>query len=155
MTAKTYLDQLKNIDKRINDKIMEAQKWREIAQNPSAHISEVKVQKTILPDRLGDAISKAVTYEQESEDLASELTELKHTIIRQIDEIGDEKYYNLLKGYYIKRMTYTELGKQEKLSYKQAKRQVQLAIDSFDEKYGETFKDKQPILVTYDGLFEE
>lgn len=145
MTVKTYLGQLKNIDRRIKDKISEADRWREIAKNPSSAIKEIQVQTSIKPDKMGDAVALAVTYEKESEELAKQLTEFKHKIIIQIDGIGDETYYNLLKSYYIMNMTYEEISATENKSYRHVKRIFQDALDAFDAKYGSTYKESKPI----------
>ena len=89
MNAREYLWQLKNIDKRIEDKMDEAQRWRDIAENTTSKLSKDKVQTSPKPDKMADAITNAVMYEQESEEIAKKLTEFKHKVTLQIDEIDD------------------------------------------------------------------
>ena len=59
-TTKQYLNQLVNIDKRIKDKIKEAEMWRDIAGRTGGGNNSERVQTTKRYDKMGDAISSAV-----------------------------------------------------------------------------------------------
>ena len=96
MTDREYLSQLKTIDSKIRYKCDEEQRWRDIATNMTAKISENKVQNTKNPDPLGEAITRAVTYQRECADLTIKLIELKHTITDQIDSLNDDLAHYLL-----------------------------------------------------------
>ena len=137
--TKKYLGQVKNIDKRIKDKIEESEKWRNIAKGTGSFNSDVKVKSSPNQDKMGDAVSLAVDYEKESKTLAIELTELKHRIIQQIDGIKDELFYNILKSYYIKNKSLAEISVLENYSYKQMKRLYENAILKFEELYGQEY----------------
>ena len=77
MTTKAYLYKLRNIDRRIQDKLRESYEWREIAKGKTAQISDMKVQSTPNPEIMADAIAHAVDYEREASSLAVEMTDLK------------------------------------------------------------------------------
>ena len=135
MQTEQYLGQLKNIDRRIKDKIKEADSWRDIADGRTSVVITEKVRTSKKYDRQGDAIAKAVDFEEESRLLAVELENLKDKIIKQIDGIEIELYYNILKSFYIQEKNFTEIAAEEGYSYKQIKRYYQKSIDYFGEKY--------------------
>ena len=136
MTTIEYLGQLKNIDRRIKDKIEEADKWRQIADSRKSPALNEKVQGTRKMDKEADAYTLAADYEIESRLLAAELSKLKNCVIKQIDGIDDELFYNILKSFYIQEKSFTEIAAEEGYSYKQIKRQYEVAVKCFDEKYG-------------------
>ena len=88
MNTKTYLSQLWNIDKRIKDKLSEADKWMEIAYGRSIGKSkEIKhdtIQTSHEPDKIADAVVKSIDYYHEAVELSKDMVEKKHTIEKQI-----------------------------------------------------------------------
>lgn len=145
MTDREYLNQLKNIDRRIKDKIEEEQRWRDIATNTASKLSDMKVQTTKDPDPMGTAISKAVTYQRESAELASKLVDLKNTITMQIDDIDDDKAYLILKMVFVQGKDYSEVAVELKRSYRHTLREVDNAVKKFGDKYRHLYKDKHKI----------
>ena len=143
MTDKEYLAQLHNIDTRIKDKLDEEQRWRDIATNTTPKLSDIKVQTSKNQDPMGNAITKAVDYQQESAELAKKLVELKHTIIAQIDGINDARAYTILKMVFVQNKTYTEVAVALKLSYRHAVREIENSIKVFGNKYRNLYKDKK------------
>ena len=137
MTAQEYLDQLINIDRRIKDKLRESAEWRDIAMTKRATIDDVKIQTSPRRDAMEDAICVAVQYEQEAADMAKELTELKHTIIRQIDELkGDEYSYNILKEHYVYGTGLGAMADRYNYTYQGMRKKLQNAVEVFAKQYG-------------------
>ena len=145
MNAREYLWQLKNIDKRILDKLEEAQKWRDIAENTTSKLSDDKVQTTPKPDKMADAITNAIQYERESEELARRLTEFKHKVTLEIDDIDDIRHYDALKMFFVKDMTYVDMQSELDRSYRHVRREVDTAIDVFGKKYSDIIKNSEKI----------
>lgn len=140
MTTKEYLGQMKNIDRQIKDKLDEAERWRAIAENKSVSIGEISVQTSKNYDKMGDAVSLALDYEDESRKLAACLVKTKHKITRQIDLLGDNPlYYNILKTYYIQEKTLNEISVDIGYSYKQTERHYKKALNAFESKYGHQY----------------
>lgn len=140
MTAQTYLDQLLNIDRRIKDKLRESQEWRDIAMTKRAGIEDVKIQSSKRKDAMEEAICMAVQYESEAAELAKKLTELKHTIIEQIDGLeGDEYSYNLLKEHYVYGVGVGTMADKYNYSYNGMKKKIRNAVEVFAKKYGEKY----------------
>lgn len=143
MQTKTYLSQLWNIDRRIKDKLEEAERWRKIAYDRSigggsGNTSE-RVQSTPNPDKIGDAIAKSVDYYNEAKQISKEMVEKKHTIELQIDSIEDDTHYNVLHSYYIDEKSLNEIALDEHYSYKSAKRKFESAIKHFESIYGKEY----------------
>lgn len=136
MQTTQYLEQLKNIDRRIKDKIKEADRWRDIADGRTSIAITERVKSSKKYDRQGDAIAIAIDFEEESRLMAIQLENLKYKIIKQIDEIDNELYYNILKSFYIQEKSFTEIAAEEGYSYKQIKRYFDKSIEYFNNRYG-------------------
>lgn len=136
METSQYLGQLKNIDRRIKDKIKEADRWRDIADGRTSIAITERVKSSKKYDRQGDAIAIAIDFEEESRLMAIQLENLKYKIIKQIDEIDNELYYNILKSFYIQEKSFTEIAAEEGYSYKQIKRYFDKSIEYFNNRYG-------------------
>lgn len=140
MLTKAYLNKLNNIDRRIKDKLEESEKWRAIAESTGQNDCKERVQSSPKYDKMADAVTLAVYFEDESKEEAKKLVILKDTITKQIDGIGNELYYNILKSMYINGYDLTKIGEIEGYSYKQIKRHYEKAIVCFGEKYGYEYK---------------
>ena len=130
MLTREYLGQLKNIDKRIRDKIEESERWYGIATGTGYTLKEINVQTSKKFDKMENAIIMAIQYEEESRELSVYLTKLKHHIIQQIDGMTNERYYNVLKDYYIRDMTIKDIAKntQETTAYSMHLNSVRFAL---------------------------
>lgn len=150
MTTRFYLNQLKNIDREIQDKQLLAIKYRDNALPTSPKLSDMKVQTSHESDKMASSIVKALDYEKEAEEMAIKLLNLKHHIEGQIDAIRfiDHKnakvYYNILTGIYIRQMTHDEVSKYIKYSQKQTKRLYEGALKTFESIYGEEYLESCP-----------
>ena len=136
MTTKEYLYQLKNIDHRIQDKLMESMRWREIAMSNSVKMPEVNVQSSPKPDAMADAVSKAVDYEREASQIAVQMTEMAYRIIRQIDGIDDEATYNILNEHFVQQIGIGTLADRYNICYNAMKHRIKNAVSVFEKKYG-------------------
>ena len=145
MNAREYLWQLKNIDKRIADKMEEAQRWRDIAGNVTAKLNKDKVQTTPKPDKMADAIVNALQYERESEDLARKLAEFKNQVSHMIDDIDDIRYYEVLKKFFIFDMKYIDIQSVMDRSYRHVRRELDKAIEFFGNKYSDVIENAEKI----------
>lgn len=145
MTAREYLWQLKNIDKRIEDKMEEAQRWRDIAENVTSKVSKDKVQTTPKPDKMADAIVNAVQYEQESEELARRLAEFKNKVIHMIDAIDDIRYYDILKMFFVRNMKIVDIRSSLDRSDRHVRREIDKSIEYFGKMYAEEIEKAEKI----------
>ena len=141
MTTREYLSQLKNIDKRIRDKIEEAERWYGISTGTGYTLKEINVQTSKKFDKMENAIIMAMQYEEESRELSVYLTKLKHHIIGQIDGMTNETYYNVLKDYYVRDMGIKDIAKKQGYSTRQITRIHESALETFEDMYYENYKD--------------
>ena len=141
MLTREYLGQLKNIDKRIRDKIEESERWYGIATGTGYTLKEINVQTSKKFDKMENAIIMAMQYEEESRELSVYLTKLKHHIIGLIDGMTNETYYNVLKDYYVRDMTIKDIARKQNYSTKQMGRIFDKAVDDFERLYYENYKD--------------
>ncbi len=107
----------------------------------TAKISENKVQNTKNPDPLGEAITRAVTYQRECADLTIKLIELKHTITDQIDSLNDDLAHYLLIAFFIDNKTYNDISEEKDWTYNHTLKEIRKAILMFGDKYRELYKD--------------
>ena len=143
MDARTYLKQVKNSDNRIRDLIKEAIKWESIAMSAGGmNFTDVKVQTSPKHDKLGDAVSMAVDYQNKCKREAAQLTELRHTIVEQIKGMKDD---NLLYGYYVDGKTFNALMVSENYSYRQIRRHFNKALEEFDRLYKTQYIELYPL----------
>lgn len=145
MTAKEYLWQLKNIDKRIKDKMDEAQRWRDIAENTTSKLSDDKVQTSSKPDKMADAITNAVQYERESMELARKLTDFKHHVTLQIDDIEDIRCYDVLKMFFVRDMKIVDIRSELDRSDRHVRREIDKSIEVFGKKYADEIERSEKI----------
>lgn len=145
MEVREYLWQLKNIDKRISDKMEEAQRWRDIAENVTSKLNKDKVQTSPKPDKMADAITNAIQYEKESQELARKLAEFKNKVSLMIDDIDDIRYYELLKKFFIFDMKYADIQSALDRSYRHVRRELDKAIEFFGNKYGDEIEKAEKI----------
>ena len=116
MKAKTYLLQIQRYDEMINNKLVELQKWRDIATDISVKLSGDKVQTSGNGDKIGNAVSNYVTIEQEINEAVFELAKLRSEIIRTI-EVLNVTYYDVLHKIYVQGLQLWEVADIYKKSY--------------------------------------
>ncbi len=116
MKAKTYLLQIQRYDEMINNKLVELQKWRNIATDISVKLSGDKVQTSGNGDKIGNAVSNYVTIEQEINEAVFELAKLRSEIIRTI-EVLNVTYYDVLHKIYVQGLQLWEVADIYKKSY--------------------------------------
>ena len=143
MDTRSYLGMMKNIDRRIKNKLDEAQRWRDIAEGRGVqNFDNDRVQTSQLPDMMAQAVVNALECERRASDMAIRLTKVKAQIIDQLDGLEDELHYNLLYGFYIENQNHTDLAAQEGYTYRNIKRKFEDALKAFERAYGETYLKK-------------
>lgn len=142
MTTKQYLENVRHITKRIQDKIAEAEMWKEMALGGSGggnSDSAVRVQTSKVYDKMANAVVNYVEYTEEAYRTARSLAEQKYVVSKQIDDIPNDIHYTILKSYYILDKNHDEI--MDKIGYEKSQyyKHFKSALDSFDEKYGHIY----------------
>jgi hypothetical protein len=128
MTAKENLLRIRKLDKLIENKMAEAQQWREIATNISANMSGERVQSSGSTDTVANAVCKAMDLENEAELFKWE----KENIIKQIEKLP-VIYYDVLHKIYVQDIPIKSIAAQYHKRYEWASRKHREALEAFEK----------------------
>lgn len=109
MNAKEFLNQLKKIDKMIENKLIEKEQWRSIALgvvhtgkdvkiNGKIHAMD-KVQASGNPQKMADAINRYIDIEEEINSCIDRLVDIKRDVLSVIEQLNSVEYDILHKVY--------------------------------------------------------
>lgn len=136
MTTRTYLNQLRTIDRDIAMSESEAQSWRNLAMKLHHEPSDVRVDTTPTPDKMENLVVKAADCALKAAKEKEILVYTKTVIEKQIKGMEDKNMRYMLWGYYHDGMSLKEIAKEMAYSYSHAKRQMQKATETFEGVYG-------------------
>lgn len=141
METKDYLGQLRSIDKKIANKMRDAQKWRDLAYSSgsSSNMNENKVQTSKRYDTMGDAVSVAIDAEREAMEYARNLAIIKYTIEKQISDVPTDQYYQILHAFYMDGLSISQIMATQYYSKSHAYEVFNAALAEFEDKYGEEY----------------
>lgn len=142
METKQYLGQISRLDKMIKNKMTELAEFKELAYGLSAINNEERVQSTPDFDKMSGKIAKIVDMENKIDSLIDEYVDKKNLIVSQIDSIENETYYEILFSRYIAKKTFEKIADEMSYSWRQIIRLHGRALQDFEKKYGETYKNK-------------
>jgi len=141
MTTKQYLGQISRLDRMIKNKLSEISELKELSRSISAVKNSERVQTTPNFDKIGTAQAKIDEMERNIDKLVDEYVDKRDLIIKQIDEIEDETYYNILFARYIEKKTFERIADEMFYSWRQIIRIHGSALLAFEKKYGHIYKD--------------
>lgn len=99
MRADKYLQQIEKIDKLIENKIAESERWKEIAMGSSPFSEGERVQSSGSKQKMADAVARYVDLEAEINAEIDFLVDKKQEIIRMIEKLPAAEYDVLHKRY--------------------------------------------------------
>lgn len=99
MKAKDYLSQIEKFDKLIENKMQEAERWRQIATGTTMQAESERVQASGSKQRMEDAICRCMNAEAEVNEAIDKLVDLKQKIITDIEKLSLNEYDVLHKKY--------------------------------------------------------
>jgi DNA-directed RNA polymerase specialized sigma subunit len=109
VNAKDFLRQIKKLDRLIENKLIEAQQWREIATNTTTNLSGEKVESSHNPQRISDAICTYMDLEMEARRCVDELVKAKKDVISVIEQLNAMEY-DVLHKVYVQFLTFDEVA---------------------------------------------
>ena len=139
MTTQKYLLQLRTIDMEIAMCESEAQSWRDLATKMHHEPSDIRVDTSRSPDKMENLVVKAADCAREAEKERECLMYKKRMIERQIKAIEDSEMRFMLWGYYHDRKSVERLSKEIPITYRQGKRVIKAAVDTFEDVWGSTY----------------
>lgn len=110
MKAKTYLMQVKKLDRMIQNKRIEMEQWRNIAESTTAHSDCERVQSSGSKQKMADATINILEIEEEISLCISSLIQIRKAVIRTIEKLPSDEY-DLLHKVYIGRIEKDVSGK--------------------------------------------
>lgn len=115
--AKAYLKQVEKLDKRITNKLIERQQWKDIALGITASVGGERVQSSGSQQKMADAIVKCVDMEAEIDRLIDELINAKKSVIATIEQLDSPTEYDILHKRYIQYMPLQEIAEKYNRDY--------------------------------------
>ena len=91
--AQAYLEQVKKLDLRIKNKLIEKQQWKDIALGITTNTESERVQSSGSLSKMADAIAKCVDMEAEIDKLIDELVVIKTYVIQTIEQLDSPIVY--------------------------------------------------------------
>ena len=118
MNAKSYLKQIKELDIKINNKVAEKEALYTMATKITPTLSEDKVSGNFTAtDKVGNIVAKIVDMEKEINDAIDEFFALKNKIIRQIEQLKNVQYYDLLFKRYVQYKDFSVIAREMNYEY--------------------------------------
>ena len=109
MNAKEFLRQIKKLDKMIENKLIEVQQWKSIANNTVGNMSADRVQTTPNHHKIADAIGMYIDLEREINQDIDKLVETKKEVISVIEQLNATEY-DVLHKIYVQYLTFDEVA---------------------------------------------
>jgi DNA-directed RNA polymerase specialized sigma subunit len=111
--AKEYLSQIEMLDKLIENRQADAQRWRDIANNTTVNMSGERVQSSGSHDVIANAICTYLDIEREEIDGLLAKRKVIISVIEQLPPI----HYDLLHKVYVQHFTLKEVASIYDMSY--------------------------------------
>lgn len=137
MTTKDYLNQIREMDMLINNKIAEVTRLKEIAYSVKAvRYDKEYVQATPNIDKIGTAIAKIDEVNRTIDKMIDAYVDKKDEIVKQIDKMQKDVYYDVLyKRYVLFKPNYV-IAEEINYSERHVSRLHDTALDMFEEMFG-------------------
>ena len=113
--AKLYLLQIAQLDKMIENKLADRQRWWDTAISATAQMSGELVQSSSNQQRMADAINEYIDIENDNDGITA-LRNKRKEIISVIEQLPLDEY-DVLHKVYVQRMTYQQVADAYDLSY--------------------------------------
>lgn len=109
MNAKEFLQQVRKLDKLIENKLAEVQRWKEIANNTTVNMSGEKVQSSGNHDSIENAICTYMDLEREINRNIDDLIDKKKDIVGVIEQLS-ATHYDILHKLYVQNYTLQDVA---------------------------------------------
>lgn len=107
--AQEYLEQIPKLNFMIENKMAEAQQWRDVSLGVTTNTEGERVQSSGNQQKMADAINRVIDLQTEINSMIDRLINLKQQIIRNIEQLSATEY-DVLHKRYIQGMTFDEIG---------------------------------------------
>nr|DAH33402.1 MAG TPA: Protein of unknown function (DUF1492) [Caudoviricetes sp.] len=139
MTTKEYLSQISRYNRMINNRLVELAQIKELACSISAIKSGERVNTSPDPDKMSTTYAKIDEMERTIDKLIDEYVDKKSLIIRQIEGMENNDYYEILFSRYIEELTFEKIADKTIWCRRQIHRIHAKALKAFEDKYGSEY----------------
>ena len=139
MTTSKYLSQIKEFDIKIDRKIAEKNRLREIATSTGGMNDGERVKSSTKRDQLGETVAKIIDTEKEIDHMIDVYVSKKQEIIKQIDQVEDMEQYEILHLYFIDGYTMKECAKFKDCSIRKVNATKANAMKTFEKMFGKLY----------------
>lgn len=140
MNAKDFLLQIRKLDRMIENKQIEVQQLKELAENTSPSMSGERVQATGNPHKIADATGKYIDLEREILHRVDDLVNARCEVIAVIEQLNAVEY-DILHKIYVQNLTFYDVADYYDKTYSwattvhgRALKQVQNILDGRERK---------------------
>ena len=140
MTTKEYLLQVRRLRKCVDDKIENINILRSKLTSISVNTSDINVQSSSDPDKLGAMIADILERESELQPVLTKYLNMERTISAQIDGMENPTYRHLLYSKYINDLTFEKIAVGMDRNWRHVIRMHGKALAEFEKKYGENYR---------------
>ena len=140
MTAKEYLSQLWELDRKIQQRTHQVEELKLMAMGTGAMTDGERVQTSTAGDQLSAKVSRYVDLQRKIEEMIDEYIDQKTTIIGQIQQIDDDRYENILFMRYVQGKKFTNMAAELGYTYKWLSRLHRQALEEFARIFPEILK---------------
>lgn len=109
MNAKDFLRQIKKLDRLIENKLIEIQRWKDIANNTTANLTGERVQSSGNPQKIADAIGRYIDLEREINQDIDNLVDTKKDVIGVIEQLNATEY-DIIHKIYVQHLTLEDVA---------------------------------------------
>lgn len=131
MHVKQYLSQIRKLNIQISQLIEERDFLYGQLTSTSARLKDVQVMSSVPEDPMGDRIARIVELEHELDDKIDRLIDVRETIVRQIYELDNPLYVQVLYKRYVEAKKWEQIEEEMNYSYQHLQRAHVKAIRTF------------------------
>lgn len=135
MKVKEYLKQIEKLDKCIDQKQIECDSLRLLAESTGGIQYGERVQTSPQGDMLEKKVVKYVQMEQEINDMINKFVDLKHKIIDEIQGLSEVKHIDVLFKKYVQYKSLEQIAVEMNYSYPYIKELHGYALQDFERTY--------------------
>lgn len=112
MKAKDYLLQLRKLDKMIENKLAERERWNAIATSVTQQLSADRVVTSGNPQKMENAILNLIEAENEVDEAIASCVAARREIIATIDKLcnANQTYYEVIHEIYVQNLTLSDVA---------------------------------------------
>lgn len=116
VNAKAFLNEIRKIEKQIENKQAERMQWRDIALNITGRYDGERVNSSGDPNKMANAVINSVDIEREIDECIVRLYKRRQEIIKVIEQLPINDY-DLLYKVYVQGVSFQEIADEKGCTY--------------------------------------